>query len=438
MSETPPPTTDTDPLAARRVAHAVLGQVLRQGRALDDALPAHPGFDPLSSRDRAFVRLLLASSLRRLGEIDEVLGQMIERPLPAQAMAAMDALRLGTAQLLFLGTPVHAAVDTSVELVGASGQPKLRGLANAVLRRVARDGVQLLGTRDPARLNTPDWLWQSWCEAYGEAETRAIAAAHLVEAPLDLTPAADAAALAAVLQAEILPTGTLRRAAGGLVSDLPGYAEGRWWVQDAAAALPVRLMGNLAGKRVIDLCAAPGGKTLQLSAAGADVVAVDISQRRLQRVHENLGRCRLQAELIVADATRWRPQEPADTVLLDVSCSATGTLRRHPDIAWLKDADDVARLSLAQDRLLRAATEMVRPGGEIFYAVCSLQPEEGEQRIAAGLASGLRLRRMPFAAHELAALPMALTPAGDVRTLPSMWADRGGIDGFFICRLQRL
>ena len=302
------------------------------------ATRASPTLDP---RDRAFVRLLLATTLRRLGEIDEVLAGMIERPLEGANAAGRQVLRLGAAQLLFLGTPAHAAVDTSVGLVVEAGLPHLKGLANAVLRRIAREGVTLLGDRDPARLNTPKWLWQSWTEAYGEEATRAIAAAHLIEAPLDLTPRSDAEFWAGRMEGELLATGTIRRAAGGAITDLPGFAEGAWWVQDAAATLPVRLLGDVAGKRVADLCAAPGGKTLQLCAAGAQVTAVDISARRMARVSENLVRAGFAAQLVTADASKWTPAEKFDAILIDAPCSGTGTLRRHPDIAWLKDKEDV-------------------------------------------------------------------------------------------------
>ena len=256
-------------VVSRRVALDILVACLDKGQPLDDALARHQGFAGLDPRDRAFVRLLLATTLRRLGEIDEVLGFLIERPLDGASAAGLQVLRLGAAQLLFLGTPPHAAVDTSVRLVVDAGLPHLKGLANAVLRRVSRDGPALLGDRDPARLNTPQWLWESWTASYGEEATRAIAAAHLVEAPLDLTPRSNAEFWAGRLEGEVLPTGSIRRDGGGNVTELPGFAEGAWWVQDAAATLPARLLGDISGKRVADLCAAPGGKTLQLAAAGA-------------------------------------------------------------------------------------------------------------------------------------------------------------------------
>lgn len=431
-------TSSPDPfqLASRRVALDVLVACLDKGQPLDDALFQHQGFAGLAPRDRAFVRLLLATTLRRLGEVDEVLGMMIERPLDDAATVALQALRLGAAQLLFLGTPPHAAVDTSVRLIEQAGLPHLKGLGNAVLRRVSREGATLLGDRDPARLNTPGWLWAGWSESYGEETARAIAAAHLIEAPLDLTPRSNVAFWAGQLEAEILPTGTLRRTAGGYIAELPGFAEGAWWVQDAAATLPARLLGEIAGRRVADLCAAPGGKTMQLCAADARVAAVDISARRMARLGENLARSGLAAELVTSDAAKWKTDEKFDAVLLDAPCSGTGTLRRHPDIAWLKDEEDVARLTLTQDRLLLRAVDLLKPGGTLVYATCSLQEDEGVARVEGLLARDPRLTRVPVQTDELPDLGDAVTPAGDVRTLPSMWAERGGIDGFYIARMR--
>jgi len=420
---------------SRRIALDVLEACLDKGQPLDDALARHPGFPALDPRDRAFVRLLLATTLRRLGEIDTVLGAMIERPLEGANAIGRQILRLGAAQLLFLGTPAHAAVDTSVQL--AQGRlPHIKGLVNAVLRRVGREGVAMLGDRDPAHLNTPAWLWDSWSATYGEDTTRAIAVAHLIEAPLDLTPRSDADFWAGQLDAEKLPTGTLRRRTGGAIAELPGFAEGAWWVQDAAATLPARLLGDIAGQHVADLCAAPGGKTLQLCAAGATVTAVDISARRVARLSENLARAGMTAELVTSDVSKWTPAEKFDAILLDAPCSGTGTLRRHPDIAWLKDDEDVSRLTLTQDRLLVHALDLLKPGGTLVYAVCSLQEDEGPARVEALLAREPRLQRVPVTPPELPGLAEAITPAGDVRTLPSMWAERGGIDGFYIARLR--
>ena len=427
---------DFQPLASRQAALEILVSCLDKGQPLDEALARHAGFAGLDPRDRAFVRLLLATTLRRLGEIDTVLGALVAKPLEGPNAAGRQVLRLGAAQLLFLGTAPHAAVDTSVRLIEDAHLPHLKGLANAVLRRISREGLAILGDGNPARLNTPQWLWQSWAEAYGEETTRAIAAAHLIEAPLDLTPRSNTDFWAGQLEAEVLPTGTLRRTGGGHIAELPGFAEGAWWVQDAAATLPVRLMGDISGKRVADLCAAPGGKTMQLCAAGAQVTAVDISARRMVRVGENLARAGLSAELITADASKWMAAEPFDAILLDAPCSGTGTLRRHPDIAWLKDEEDVGRLTLAQDRLLLHAVAQLKPGGLLVYAVCSLQEDEGPARIEALLGREPRLHRVPVQLAELPGLEAAITKEGDVRTLPSMWPERGGLDGFYIARLR--
>jgi len=426
---------DFPPLASRHVALDVLIACLDKGQPLDEALARHEGFAGLDPRDRAFVRLLLATTLRRLGEIDLVLAALVAKPLEGPNAAGRQVLRLGAAQLLFLGTAPHAAVDTSVRVMEDAHLPHLKGLANAVLRRISREGVTILGDRDPARLNTPQWLWQSWADAYGEEATRGIASAHLIEAPLDLTVRSNVEFWAGQLEAEVLPTGTLRRSGSGHIAELPGFAEGAWWVQDAAATLPVRLMGDVAGKRVADLCAAPGGKTMQLCAAGASVTAVDISARRMVRVGENLARAGLAADLVTADASKWVAAEKFDAILLDAPCSGTGTLRRHPDIAWLKDEEDVRRLTLAQDRLLLHALDQLNPGGMLLYAVCSLQEDEGPARIEALLGREPRLRRVPVQPAELPGLENAITREGDVRTLPSMWPERGGLDGFYIARL---
>lgn len=424
--------------SARAVALDILQSVLRRHRPLDETLEGHGGLAQLAERDRAFARLLAATALRRRGQLDDVIGRFLERPLPHKAQAVQDLLRLGLAQLLFLGTPAHAAVATSVVLAKALGLTAHKNLVNAVLRRADREGKDIIAGQDAARLNLPAWLWQSWCTAYGEDTCRAIAAAHLHEAPLDISLKGGLDAWPERLEAELLPTGSLRRAVSGAITALPGFAEGGWWIQDAAAALPARLLGDMAGRDVVDLCAAPGGKTCQLAAAGARVTAVDRSAKRLERVCANLDRLGLDATLVAADAVAWRPAAPVDAVLLDAPCSATGTLRRHPDIAWLKKPADVAKLAAVQAQLLRAACEMTRPGGRIVYCVCSLQPEEGDAVIAAALAEGLPLRRVPITADEVGGLHELVTADGDLRTLPCHLSNKGGIDGFYAARLERL
>jgi 16S rRNA (cytosine967-C5)-methyltransferase len=431
--------SESNAIASRSVALAVLNAVLRGGQPLEDTMARHPGFAELQGSDRPFARLLVTTVLRRLGEIDAAIDTRMERALPGRAHTAIDVLRLGAAQLLFLDTPPHAAVDTSVRLVESAGQQRFKGLVNAVLRRLSRErGQARMPEAAAGRCNTPDWLWRSWVAAYGEAVAEAIAVQHLHEAPLDFTlrdPSANAF-WAERLEAIPLPGGSLRRPAGGRVETLAGYAEGAWWIQDVAASLPARLLGNVAGKQVIDLCAAPGGKTLQLAAAGARVTAVDLSPRRLDRLSENLKRTGLAAEVVCADAAAWRPETLADAVLLDAPCSATGTIRRHPDIARGKTAADIARLTRVQRRLLDAAAAMLRPGGVLVYAVCSLQREEGPELIATALKDGLPLEGFPIAPEELQGFECAVLPQGDVRTLPSLWAAKGGMDGFYLARFR--
>jgi 16S rRNA (cytosine967-C5)-methyltransferase len=423
---------------ARSIARELLAAVLREGRLLDEALAEHGELASLEPRDRGFVRMLVATTLRRLGEIDRMIEARLERPLPDRAAVVGDVLRLGAAQLVFLETPPHAAVDTSVALTRSLGHDKLTGLVNAVLRQIADQACAVDDPLEAGRLNTPLWLMDRWIEAHGDELAGRIAAAHLVEPPLDITLRGDPAGWAEALGAEMLPTGSLRRRGGGEVRGLPGYDEGAWWVQDAAAALPVRLLGDIAGKSVIDLCAAPGGKTAQLAVGGARVTAVDRSKGRLARLGENLARFRLEAELVAADALDWRPAAPADAVLLDAPCSATGTIRRHPDIPWQKQVLDLNRLAALQDRLLAAAAGMVKPGGLIVYASCSLEPEEGADRIEALCASGAAVEHAPIRADEFGLPAEFVTADGNLRTLPCHWSDRGGIDGFFASRLERM
>lgn len=440
MSDRPPPSAAT-PLANRAAALEAFRAVLRDQKPLEEQVDTSTR--ALEPRDRAFVRLLVTTTLRRLGQIDVVLDRCLDRKPPRKLAEVRDIMRLGAAQLLFLDTPAHAVVDTAVTLVKAGRFAPYAGLVNAVLRRVARDGVELAATVDAQRLNTPRWLWLDWVATYGEDTARAIGAAHLNEPPLDITlrPGQDPAAWAERLEATVLPTGSLRRSAGagGAVSALPGYADGLWWVQDAAAALPVGLLGNVAGQRVADLCAAPGGKTMQLAAAGALVTAVDRSARRLRRVSANLDRLGLSATLIDADATAWQPEGgPFDAVLLDAPCSATGTIRRHPDVPRHRRPADIEALAATQAALLRAACDMVKPGGLIVYCVCSLQHAEGPAQVAAALDLGLPLELVPVQAAEVGGLAELITPEGALRTLPCHLAEAGGMDGFYAARLRRV
>jgi len=422
---------------ARQVALDLIGAVLRRKRPLDDAIEDNSAMAELSVRDRAFARLLVATVLRRLGQIDALIADCLNTPLAPRAALVHDILRLGVAQLLFLRTPPHAAVATSVDLAHARGFISHKGLVNAVLRRLSVEGQGRVERQDAARLNTPEWLWRSWSRAYGEDVAHAIAAAHLKEAPLDLTVRAEDQAWCEKLGAMKLPTGSLRRSAGGSVTALPGYAEGAWWIQDAAAALPVRLFNGISGRQVVDLCAAPGGKTAQLASAGAQVTAVDRSSRRLDRLVTNLNRLGMQVAAVAADALIWRPEEPVDAVLLDAPCTATGAIRRHPDVPHLKQPEDVARLAVVQENLLHAAVEMLRPGGTLVYCTCSLEPEEGPQRVEALLRSGAPVDRLPLNPGEIETPSEWVTAEGDLRTLPCHLAEFDGLDGFYAARLVK-
>ena len=435
----------TPGLGARRAATALLASVLQQHMALDDALSAEQSLNGtlarLEPRDRGFARTIAATALRRHGQITDILTSFLDKPLPEKSGIAPQILQAALAELLFLDVAPHATVSASVALAKADRNARhFAGLINAVLRRTTREGAALRDAQDATALNTPDWLMQSWREAYGADTAAAIATAHLTEAPLDLSVKSDAAGWAEKLGGEVLPTGSVRLRDGGRVDMLEGFGEGEWWVQDAAAALPARLFGDVAGKHVIDLCAAPGGKTLELASAGARVTAVDRSAKRLVRVSHNLKRMGLKADIITADATAWTPpadMAPASCVLLDAPCSATGTIRRHPDIPLLKSTGDIAKMVTLQAALLEKAADLTAPGGTLIYCTCSLQPPEGAQQIERFLAAHPQFSRDPIRAEELPGLADAVTPQGDMRTLPTFWGDKGGMDGFFAARLIR-
>ncbi|MSO64504.1 MAG: MFS transporter [Alphaproteobacteria bacterium] len=439
---------------SRVAALSLLDRVLRERVPLADAweqalagegrgvLRRLATFDP---RDRGFVRMLVTTALRRLGRIDAIIDSFCAQPPDA---ILRQLLRLGTAQLVFLRTPPHAAVATTMALTDRLAPPH-RAFLNAVLRRIAA-AAPTLADEDAAEGFLPDWLRQPWRAHYGEDAARAIERASLIEPPLDLTlkdrSAESSTQWAARLAARVLPNGSLRCTTSGPIESLPGFAEGAWWVQDAAAALPARLLESgltrqgtgIADATVLDLCAAPGGKTAQFAAAGGQVTAVDRAPRRLDRLAANLRRLHLAAELVGADMLGWPDSRLFAAVLLDAPCSATGTLRRHPDVAYLKTGADVASLASAQRQMIAAAARRVRPGGVLVYAVCSLQPEEGEAIVATLGDTHPGLVPFPIEADEVAGEATWITPAGEVRTLPCHWAEHGGLDGFFISRFRRL
>jgi 16S rRNA (cytosine967-C5)-methyltransferase len=433
-------------LATRRVAAELLEGVLFRGRPLDEQLDgkhALPGLAQLAERDRALARRIVATVLRRLGTLRRLIGDLVSRGLPAEAPRVETALLTGAAQIIFLDVPDHAAVDLSVRLVQADRRDnRYAGLVNAVLRRIARgEGAAVLARLEPLDLDTPEWLLARWTKTYGADTAHAIARANRLEPPLDLTVKADPERWAAQLGGIVLPTGSVRLAAHGPIAAMPGYGEGAWWVQDAAAALPARLFGDLSGRTAADLCAAPGGKTAQLVAAGATVTAVDRAAPRLGRLRENLKRLGFAATTVTAAAEDWQAG-PFDAVLVDAPCSSTGTIRRHPDIPWRKTPSDIEALSALQRRLLHNAINLTRPGGAIVFCTCSLEPEEGEDIVAAALREDPRIARNPIAAAQFPGLEGLLTATGELRTLPCHWPDPDprmcGLDGFYAARLERL
>lgn len=410
------------PDPTREAAFDLLTAVLDRRRTLEHALDSLPSIDP---RDKSAAHRLAAAVLRRMGTLDAVIEPLLRREPPTPVR---HVLRLGAAGLLLLATPQHAAVATAVALTRRKNLTPFAGLVNAVLRKIAAGGPTLMADLDSPRLDTPPWFWASW-----GSQARAIAIAHQQEAPLDVTLKRDTAPPP---EGIILPTGSVRFPPGTRVTAIPGFPEGDLWVQDAAAALPARLLNVRPNESVADLCAAPGGKTAQLADTGAAVTALEPDPTRLERLKGNLERWNLQATLVQADATTWQPTEPFDAILLDAPCSATGTVRRHPDIVHTKRPRDIQSVIAIQDRLLESAETMLKPGGRLIYAVCSLQPEEGRPRMEAAIARG-RLRHDPFTPEELAFLPEALTSDGFLKTHPALWRDRGGMDGFFVARLIR-
>jgi len=410
---------------ARAVAVELLTAALVRRAGLEAALEG-PTLAALTPQDRAFARALAMTTLRRLGLIDRMLARRLQREPPERVRMI---LRVGVAQLFWLDTPAYAAVDSSVALASASRETRgFKALVNAVLRGLGREGP---AAADPADL-APPWLFARWRAAYGEADARAIAAVIAEEPATDLTPRdpADGPALAAALEARRLPGGSLRRVARGRVEDWPGFPTGRWWVQDAAAAIPARAIAVKPDETILDLCAAPGGKTLQLAAAGANVTAVDRSAARLKRLSEALARTGLAAEVVAADAETWDDGRTFDAVLLDAPCSSSGTFRRNPDVLWTLRPADIAKLAEVQARLLDAGAGRVKPGGRLVYSVCSLEQEEGEAQARAFLKRRPDFVLTPVAPDETGAPPASARPEGWLRILPHHL--EGGLDGFFV------
>jgi len=436
-------------LAARASAVTAIDDFLTKSQPLDETLERlleTPAARELPDRDRGLVRAIAMAAIRRLGTIAKALEERIERGLPNHSGQLEAILISGAAQILFLDVPDHAAVDLSVRLVQANYDAKrFTALSNAVLRRIAREKDEILKKSDPLTIDTPEWLANRWIKTYGAENAAKIAAAFRSEPAIDLTMRADPEIWAEKLNAKILPTGSLRLRDRTPVRALAGYEEGAFWVQDTAAALPVRLLDPKPGETIADLCAAPGGKTAQLALSGAHVTAVDRSEKRVSRLSQNIQRLGFSVDVVVADASLWRGG-PFDAILLDAPCTATGTIRRHPDVAWLKSEEDLGKLTQLQQRLLDHSAELLKPGGRLIYCTCSLEPEEGEEQIKTCLARNPSLRLVYFEAKKLPwlgeELADAITTEGFLRTLPFMMPDDdprlAGLDGFFAAKLKKI
>lgn len=442
--QAPAPARDNAPgLPARRLAASVIDEVLRARTALDETFERLLPDAGLDAADAGLARAIAITAFRRLGTIQQAIDERLDRGSPRQSGPFEPILTAAAAQILFLDVPDHAAVDLAIRHLHEDPRSsRYAALGNAVLRRLVRERDAVLAeSRADAFRDTPDWLAESWHDTYGAGTAAAIAASHREEPPLDITVKADPARWAEGLGGIALPTGSVRLRERQAITELPGFAEGAWWVQDAAAALPVKLLDPRPGERIADLCAAPGGKTAQIAAAGAAVTALDRSAPRLRRLKANLARLGLTAEVVTADAATWKA-EPFDAVLLDAPCSATGTIRRHPDVAWTKTPEDRDRLAGLQARLLDAAAALTKPGGRLVYCTCSLEPQEGEGQVAAFLARNPQFRREPVQAAEIGGLAEAIDGNGDIRTLPHQLAGEtarlSGWAGFYATRLIRL
>ena len=433
-------------LEARSAAAKLLAAVLDRKTSLDGMLDAdhgNPAYRALNDADRALVRAILNTALRHLPRIDAAISSLLQTPLPEGARALKHVLTVAAAQILYLDVPDHSAVDLAVEQANADPRNRrFASLVNALLRRMSREKADILARLEEVAA-MPDWFFQRLVKAYGAEAAEAIAKAQLTPAAIDLTVKSDPQGWAERLNGVVLPTGSVRLALfDGAVSALPGFEEGEWWVQDAAASIPARLFGDLTGKRAADLCAAPGGKTAQLVLAGADVTALDMSASRLKRLARNLERLNLSATMLEGNAGDFRSEALFDAILLDAPCSSTGTTRRHPDVLWVKDAADIAKLAGVQERLLRHALTLVKPGGLVVFSNCSLDPLEGEEVVARVLADTPDVERVGVDPASLPGLEAAITPQGDIRTTPAMLPLEtpfsGGLDGFYAAVLKRV
>lgn len=441
------PTTNVPGLAARKAAARLLAAVIDAHTPLDgltDNEHGHPQYMSLDMRDRALVRAILATALRHRVTIGNLISRRLDKPLPANATALSHILHVAAAQVLFLDIPDSAAVDLAV--THAKSDPRtvrFSGLVNALLRALVRAKETELAKTLAATDDAPEWFLSKLIEAYGPDDARSILAAHRLEAPVDITVKSSPEMWAERLGGVVLPTGSVRlEKLTAAVTELPGFKEGAWWVQDTAASLPARLLGDIRGLGVADLCAAPGGKTAQLILAGASVTAMDMSKSRLARLRQNLERLGLSADVVQADLLKFQPEKPFDAVLLDAPCSSTGTVRRHPDVPWTKTPDDIAKLADLQRRLIAKAVAITKPGGTIVFSNCSLDPLEGEDLLSTFLAETPGVRIDPVSISEVDGIAPFVTEQGTLRTTPAGLnlgsASLSGLDGFFAARLRKV
>ena len=421
----------------RTLAADIMEDVIIRRTPFETSLSKGLQFRNLSRRDRAFCFNLVLTTLRRRGQIDDLINSCLERPLGTKGERAMILLRLGVAQIAFLDVKPYAAVDTSVKLAESRKLVHYKKLINAILRKVAKEGVAVVQRQNAEKLNTPVWLWKTWKKVYGSAACYNIAKAHQTQPPLDITVKKDPEAWATKLSGTNIFGNTVRLKHGQYIEGLQGYSEGDWWVQDLAASIPVMLFGNVRNLCVADLCAAPGGKTAQLLSRGAKVIALDWSHRRVDILEQNMKRLKFEPNIIVEDACNWQPKQPLDAVLIDAPCSSTGTVRRNPDIFYTKTKKDVEKLVGTQIALIRAAQKIVKKGGVIVFSTCSLLPQEGPDLIESVLIEDKTLSRSPISAEELGLMPGSVTETGDLRTLPFHYGNFGGMDGFYAVRLIR-
>jgi 16S rRNA (cytosine967-C5)-methyltransferase len=429
-------------LEARIAATRILAAVVDRKTSLDGMLDSehgNPAYLPLNEADRGLVKAILQSALRHLPRIDAIIAGLLDNPLPEGARSLHHLLVIAAAQMLYLDVPDHSAVDLAVEQ--ANRDPRSRRFAklvNAILRRIGREKEDLLAAVEDLPC-MPDWFMKRLAEVYGPEQALAIADSQLHPPTIDLTVKSDAAGWAERLGGQVLPTGSVRLDRfRGAITTLEGFDDGAWWVQDAAAAIPAKLFGDLNGKRVADLCAAPGGKTAQLALAGGDVVAIEQSKSRLKRLESNLARLGLPVETRCVDLLTLDGEDRFDAILLDAPCSSTGTTRRHPDVLWTKDAADIAKLAALQEKLLRHAVTLLKPGGRLVFSNCSIDPSEGEEIVDRLLSDFADLRLIPIDPEVWPGLQTAITPRGEFRTTPAMLAEQGGLDGFYAAVVAKI